>query len=285
MASYRQGHGEGRFAVAGRRLGRATLVVIAALLILLPIFGPMLAPNDPEYADILTRMQPPSAQYPLGTDAMGRCLFSRLLWGARITLVWSAVIVAAAASIGTLIGLYCGYRRGWVDLVMMRLVEGVSVLPSLAIAVVISSVLGLGLWALVISLIAVHWTGYARLVRNTIVGESGKLYVTAARAMGAPSSRIMLHHLLPNIGSPLLVLATHSMSAMMLSFAGLSYLGLGVEPGVAEWGRIIADGRNHMRTDPRLVVAPGLLIMAIIISLNLIGDALADLWRSGSSIQ
>lgn len=215
---------------------------------------------------------------------MGRCLLSRLLYGARVTMLWSAVIVAASASIGTLVGLYCGYRRGWADLVLMRLVEAVSVLPALAIAVVISSVLGLGLQALVLSLIAVHWTGYARLVRNTIIGESRELYVLAARAMGASQARIMARHLLPNIGGPLLVLAAHSMSVMMLSFSGLSFVGLGVEPGVAELGRIIADGRNHMRSTPLLTVAPGLTIMAVIICLNLIGDALADRWRRGTSL-
>lgn len=284
MARYHQGLRNTRLHRGLHRAGRAALGLAAVLIVLLPLVGPWLAPHDPNAADVLARMQPPSALYPLGTDALGRCLLSRLLWGARITLLWSAVIVACAAAIGTLVGLYCGYRRGWGDLMLMRLVEGVSVLPALAIAVVISSVLGLGLQALVISLIAVHWTGYARLVRNTIVSESGQLYVAAARSMGVPHGRIMLRHLLPNIGSPLLVLATASMSSMMLSFAGLSFLGLGVEPGVAEWGRIIADGRNHMRTDPRLVMAPGLTIMAVIIALNLIGDDLADRWRRGSSL-
>lgn len=284
MAHYHQGSRNTRLHRGLHKAGRAALAVAGVMVILLPLVGPWLAPHDPNAADVLARMQPPSAEYPLGTDALGRCLLSRLLWGARITLLWSAVIVACAAGIGTLVGLYCGYRRGWIDTVLMRVVEGVCVLPALAIAVVISSVLGLGLQALVISLIAVHWTGYARLVRNTIVTESGQLYISAARAMGVPQCRIMLRHLLPNIGSPLLVLGTHSMSTMMLSFAGLSFLGLGVEPGVAEWGRIIADGRNHMRTDPRLVMAPGLTIMALIITLNLIGDALADRWRRGSSL-
>ena len=284
MATYHQGLRNTRLHRGLHKAGHVALALAAALLVALPLVGPWLAPHQPDVADVLSRMQPPSWEYPLGTDALGRCLLSRLLWGARVTLMWSAVIVACAASIGTLVGLYCGYRRGWADALLMRVVEGVSVLPALAIAVVISSVLGLGLQALVISLIAVHWTGYARLVRNTIVAESGQLYVSAARAMGVPRARIMLRHLLPNIGSPLLVLATHSMSMMMLSFAGLSFLGLGVEPGVAEWGRIIADGRNHMRVAPRLVIAPGLTIMTVIITLNLIGDELADHWRRGSSI-
>ena len=284
MAVYHQGLRNTRLHRGLHQAGHVALAFAALVIVLLPMLGPYFAPHDPNAADVLARMQPPSAEYPLGTDSLGRCLLSRLLWGARITLLWSAIIVACAAAIGTLVGLYCGYRRGWVDLAMMRVVEGVSVLPALAIAVVISSVLGLGLQALVISLIAVHWTGYARLVRNTIVAESGQLYVAAAKAMGVPQRRIMMRHLLPNIGSPLLVLATSSMSVMMLSFAGLSFLGLGVEPGVAEWGRIIADGRNHMRTDPRLVMAPGLTIMAVIIALNLIGDELADHWRRGSSL-
>ena len=284
MASYHQGRRNTPAARARHRLFHACLLVAAVLLLLLPLVGPWLAPHDPNAADILARLQPPSAEYPLGTDALGRCLLSRLLWGARVTLLWSALIVIIAAAIGTAVGLYCGYRRGWPDLVLMRLVEGVSVLPALVIAVVISGLLGLGLQAMVIALIAVHWTGYARLVRNTIVAESARLYVTAARSMGVPQSRILWRHLLPNIGSPLFVLASHSMSAMMLSFAGLSFLGLGVEPGVAEWGRIIADGRNHMRSAPRLVLAPGLTIVTVIVTLNLIGDELADHWRRGSSL-
>lgn len=280
---YRQGVVRSRGGRFLCRMGNILLVIAAILLPALMVFGPMLAPHDPNYADILNRLKPPSMEYPLGTDALGRCLLSRLLWGARVTMLWSAVIVTGAAVIGTSIGLYCGYRRGWVDVIAMRFVEGISVLPALAIAVVISSMLGLGLHALVISLTVVHWTGYARLVRNIIVGESGRLYVTAARAMGVPRRRIFMKHLLPNIGGPLIVLATYSMSGMMLAFAGLSFLGLGVEPTTPEWGKIIADGRTHMRSVPRLVMAPGLTIMTVIISLNLIGDALADRWRSGSS--
>ena len=280
---YRQGIAGSRGGRLLGRLGNAVLIAMAILLPALMIFGPMLAPHDPNYADVLNRLHPPSWDYPLGTDALGRCLLSRLLWGARVTMLWSAIIVACAAVLGTAIGLYCGYRRGWIDIIVMRVVEGVSVLPALAIAVVISSMLGLGLHALVISLIVVHWTGYARLVRNIIVGESARLYVTAARAMGVPRLRILYKHLLPNIGSPLIVMATYSMSGMMLAFAGLSFLGLGVEPTTPEWGKIIADGRTHMRTVPLLVMAPGFTIMTVIISLNLIGDALADRWRSGSS--
>ena len=154
-----------------------------------------------------------------------------------------------------------------------------SILPALAVSLVIAGTLGLSLVSVLIALTAVHWTEYARVVRNMTVVERAKPYVMAAQAMGAPGRVIMFRHLLPNVGGPLLVLGAYSMSWVILAFAGLSFLGLGVEPGTAEWGRMVAEARSHMRAYPRLVLAPGLSIMALVIVVNLLGDALADRWR------
>jgi len=255
------------------------LVATIAGLIVFMAIAPYLAPYDPYRADILNRLAPPSLEHWLGTDAMGRDLLSRLLYGARLTVISALTVVVAAATVGTSIGLIAGYSGGVFDRISMRLVEGVSVLPALAVSLVIAGILGLGLQAIMVALAAVHWTEYARVVRNVTMVERSKQYVMAAEALGVPGWRVIFRHLLPNIGGPLLVLGSYSLSWVILAFAGLSFLGLGVEPGTPEWGRMIAEARSHMRAYPRLVLAPGLTIMAFVIAINLLGDALGDRWR------
>jgi peptide/nickel transport system permease protein/nickel transport system permease protein len=260
-----------------RRPSGVSLAV--ALLLALVLFGPLLAPHDPARTDILNRLAAPSWDQPLGTDAMGRCLASRLLHGAQLTTLAALAVVLVAAIIGTTIGLAAGYTGGLADRFAMRCVEGISVLPALAVSLVIAGIFGLGLKAVLVALAAVHWTEYARVVRNMTMVERAKPYVLAAQAIGAPGWWVVVRHLLPNIGGPLLVLATFSFSWVILAFAGLSFLGFGVEPGTPEWGRMIAEARSHMRAYPRLVLAPGLTIMAFVILINLLGDALGDRWR------
>ncbi|MEM1050035.1 MAG: ABC transporter permease subunit [Pseudomonadota bacterium] len=252
----------------------AVIVLVGAVLV-----APFLAPYDPHAVDILNRLALPSWQHPLGTDQMGRDVLSRLLHGARLTTGSALLVVGAAASIGTLAGALSGAFGGWLDRVLMRFCEGVSVLPALAIAMIIAGILGLGLTAVILSLAAVHWTEYARLVRNIVMVERTKTYVIAAEALGAARFYVIRRHLLPNIGGPVITLGTYSLSWVILAFAGLSFLGLGVEPGTPEWGRMIADARSHLRSYPHLVIAPGLTIMAFVIVINLLGDALGDRLR------
>jgi ABC-type dipeptide/oligopeptide/nickel transport system permease subunit len=260
---------------------RSGMAIVAGGVLFLILAGPWLAPHDPHQADILNRLAGPSLTHPLGTDAMGRCLLSRLLHGARLTTGAALVVVIAAAGLGTLIGALSGYFGGVSDRVLMRLTEGVSVIPALALAMVIAGVLGLGLKAVVLALACVHWTDYARLVRNVIMVERSKAYVMAAEALGVPRPTVIRRHLLPNIVAPLLAMGSYSLSWVILAFAGLSFLGLGVEPGAAEWGRMVAEARNHLREYPRLVLVPGLTIMAFVILINLLGDALGDRMRDG----
>ncbi|WP_084650336.1 ABC transporter permease [Stappia stellulata] len=280
IAPARPRAGRARIARAAARHGTG-LAVAVALFLALVLAGPLLAPHDPHAADILNRLAAPSLDYPLGTDAMGRCLLSRLLHGARLTTLSTLAVVLAAASVGTLTGAVSGYVGGTADRVLMRLCEGVSVLPALAVAMIIAGVLGLGLKAVILALAAVHWTEYARLVRNVTMVERAKTYVVAAEALGVPRLAIIRRHLLPNILGPLLAMGSYSLSWVILSFAGLSFLGLGVEPGAPEWGRMIAESRNHLREYPRLVLVPGLTIMAFVILINLLGDALGDRLRDG----
>lgn len=253
---------------------------LLAVLVLAVVAAPVLAPYPPDHIDILNRLISPSWSHPLGTDQMGRDVFSRLLYAGRLTAGSALLVVLAAASFGTLLGTVSGYLGGWPDRLLMRFCEGLSVLPALAIAMIIAGVMGLGLAAVIVSLAAVHWTEYARLVRNMILVERAKLYVQAAEALGSPRTRIIRRHLLPNIFGPLLTMSAYSLSWVILAFAGLSFLGLGVEPGTAEWGRMIADARGHMRSHPYLVMAPGFTIMGFVMAINLLGDGIGDRFRS-----
>ncbi len=250
------------------------LGVIFAVLLL-----PLIAPNDPYQAQFLYRLKAPSWAYPLGTDALGRCVLSRLIYGAQLTTASALLVVICASALGSLIGAFAGMAGGLIDRLLMRFCEGMSVFPALAICMIIAGILGLGLKAVIIALIAVHWTEYARVVRNAVIVERSKPYVMAAVALGARRRRITQRHIFPNIIGPLLTLAAYSMSWAILSFAGLSFLGLGVEPGTPEWGLMIAESRNYLRDYPRLVLAPGLTIAAFVVSINLLGDLLGDRFR------
>ena len=253
--------------------------LLLALLLAAVIFAPVAAPYPPDQIDILNRLSPPSAAHLLGTDQMGRDILSRLVFAGRLTAGSALLVVLIAAITGTLLGTVAGYLGGWPDRLLMRFCEGFSVLPALAIAMIIAGVMGLGLGAVIVALAAVHWTEYARLVRNMILVERAKLYIQAAEALGTSRKSIIRRHLLPNISGPLLTMSAYSLSWVILAFAGLSFLGLGVEPGTAEWGRMIADARAHMRSHPFLVMAPGFTIMAFVMAVNLLGDSIGDRLR------
>ena len=262
---------------------RSPYAGILFALVGLVLLAPLIAPHDPHAVDILNRLALPSPEHLLGTDQMGRDVFSRLLYGARLTPIAAVTVVVLSALVGTGIGSVAGYFGGPADRLLMRLCEGISVMPALAIAMIIAGVLGLGLNAVVLALAAVHWTEYARLIRNVVMVEKTKLYMLAAEALGGKRLYIIRRHLLPNIAGPLLTIGAYSMSWAILAFAGLSFLGLGVEPGTPEWGRMIAESRSHLRSHPHLVLAPGLTIMAFVIATNLLGDTLGDRLRGAGT--
>lgn len=238
--------------------------------------GPFVAPHDPSVIDLGNRLLAPNFDYPLGTDHMGRCVFSRLIHGFRVTPLAAFLVVALAVATGTAVGLISGYAGGLTDSLIMRVVDGFFVFPAIAVALVLAAVLGLGMGATVVALAAVHWAEYARVVRNLTLAEKAKPYELAARAAGISPLRILFRHLLPGMVHPIAVLATFSLSWAILSFSGLSFLGLGAEPGTPEWGLMIAEGRAFMRDHPRLILVPGLTIVAIVILFNVLGDSLRD---------
>jgi peptide/nickel transport system permease protein len=240
------------------------------------IFAPMLAPYDPLVQDLGSRLRPPSAEYWLGTDSLGRDIASRILYGARISLIIGVVVVASAGIVGTAIGLVAGYAGGLVDEALMRLTEVFLAFPALILAMAIAGALGPSLTNAIIAIAAVTWAVYARLVRGQILSLRQREFVEAARAIGASRTRILVQHLLPNALAPLMIQASFDLGSSIIAAAGLSFIGFGAQPPTPEWGVMISEGRNYISTQPWLSLFPGLAILLAVGSFNLLGDGLRD---------
>ena len=228
--------------------------------------------------DMARRLAPPSAAHWLGTDNFGRDLGTRLAYGAAISLSIALSATFAAAVLGTIIGLICGYAGGWLDLVLMRVVDIFLGFPSLILAMALVAVLGPGALNLAIALAAVFWTQYARVVRAATLSEGARDYIAAAQAIGAHPLRVLLRHLLPNIAGPIIVLATLGVGIPIVSESGLSFLGVGVQPPTPTWGWTLAYGLRYLRSNPWMSTASGLTIMITVTAFNLLGDGLRDLF-------
>lgn len=235
-----------------------------------------LTPYDPNEQNIQNRLQSPSGEHLMGTDRLGRDMFSRVLYGARISLQVSATVVAITLVIGVVIGVVAGYTGGWVDEVLMRLVDLLFAFPGLLFALVVAAVLGPSLMNLMIALAAVGWTGYARIIRGEVLSVKEDDFIKAAQGMGASRSRILGGHIVPNVISPIVVLATMRMATIVLATAGLSFLGLGAQPPTPEWGTMLAQNRDLIGSAWWVVNFPGLAIMLTVFGFNLLGDGLRD---------
>ena len=251
-------------------------LVLIALLALIAVSAPLIAPADPLKQVLSTRLDPPSAAHWLGTDQLGRDVLSRMIYGSRISLLIGIVVVGLAASVGTLVGLVAGYVGGWVDEALMRLTDVFFAFPALILAMAISGALGPSLTNAMIAIAVVSWPVYARLVRAQVLSLREREYVEAARSLGAPAERIVWGHILPNTLAPLLVQASFDMGGAILSAAGLSFIGFGTQPPTAEWGVMISEGRNYIATHSWLSLFPGLAILLTVAAFNLIGDGLRD---------
>jgi ABC-type dipeptide/oligopeptide/nickel transport system permease subunit len=245
------------------------------------LFGPALAPNDPLQTDIGNRLSSYSSQYPLGTDPLGRCALSRLLTGARGTLLASATVLALTVTTGTVFGLVSGYSGGAVDYLLQRILDGVMAFPGLILALAIAGILGPGLEHTVIALALVHWAGYARIVRTMTLSLRERTYVKASQLSGAGRLSIFRRHLLPEILPTLTAVMLLDYGRIIISFAGLSFLGLGVQPPLPEWGAMMAEGKPYMQGAPQLVLWPGLLIAGLVLSLQA-GASLFEKQETGS---
>jgi peptide/nickel transport system permease protein len=251
-------------------------IFIILCLICIAVFAPHIAPHDPTKAHLSDRLQSPSKEYPFGTDHMGRCILSRIIYGARISLLVGVTVISASLLIGIVLGTISGYFGGLADEVIMRLVDGFLAVPSMFLALALAGTLGPGLINLMIALVAVEWTSYARVVRGSILSVKEQEFVEATRGLGASDFYILVRHILPNIISPVIVIATLGIGYAILAAAGLSFLGFGVQPPTPEWGSMLDDGRLFLRKAPYIMIFPGLAIMITVLAFNFLGDGLRD---------
>jgi dipeptide transport system permease protein len=255
--------------------------VVVALL-LMALFAPWLAPHPPYETNSAAFLKPPawqaggSAQYLLGTDAIGRDILSRLIWGARLSLSIGLGVVALSVIAGIALGLIAGFARGVVEISIMRLMDIVLTLPSLLLAIVIVAILGPGLVNAMLAVAVVLLPHYVRITRASVVAEVSKDYVTAARVSGAGTLRLMFIEVLPNCAAPLIVQASLGISTAILDAAALGFLGLGAQPPSPEWGTMLADAREFVLRAWWVVTFPGLLILVAVLAFNLMGDGLRD---------
>ncbi|PSP49492.1 peptide ABC transporter permease [Halobacteriales archaeon QH_7_69_31] len=236
-----------------------------------------LAPHDPIDQNLADRLHPPSREYPLGTDQLGRDILSRLMVGARISLSVGVVVVSISLMIGTAVGVVSGYLGGWVDEAVMRIVDIVLAFPGLLLALVVAGILGPSLTNIMIALAVVGWTQYARIVRGSVLSVKQRDFVAAAKLMGVSEPRLVSTHVIPNVIGPVVILATLDMAYVILATAGLSFLGLGAQPPTPEWGTMLSQGRHHLLTAWWIANVPGVAIMVAVLAFNILGDSLRDL--------
>ncbi|BAS27973.1 ABC transporter permease [Limnochorda pilosa] len=252
-------------------------VLVLLVFIAAAVFAPYVAPHDPYTMHLGATFLPVgSPDHLLGTDNFGRDILSRLIFGARISLLIGVVVVSIAALVGSVLGLLAGYYGGWVDQLVMRLVEVFYAFPFLILAIAVMAILGPSIFNVMWVLGLVSWPLYARLVRATVLALRTQEFVESARAAGAGDLRIMFRHILPNSLTPVIVTAALGIPEAILASASLGFLGLGVRPPTPEWGMMVAEGKDFMLRSPWLITGPGVCIAAVMLSFNLAGDALRD---------
>lgn len=252
--------------------GLAVLVALGAA----AIAAPLLAPYDPLDQNMADFLSAPGTAHWFGTDQFGRDLFSRVLWGGRLTLQVGVIAVGIAGTIGVTLGLIAGFYGGWLDLVIMRAIDLLLAFPSVLLALGVVAILGGSLENLMIAVGIAGVPQFTRVVRAAVLSARALPYVEAARALGGPDRIIMWRHVLPNVVAPALVLATTSAAAAIITGAALSFLGLGVRPPAPEWGAMLSTGREYLRHAPWMSIFPGLAIMVAVVSINVVGDRLRD---------
>ncbi len=267
-------------AVVWRRLRRSRSAVVGlgvlAVFAACAVLAPWLAPYDPYAADLENSLKPPSARHWLGTDELGRDLLSRILYGARLSMVIGSIAVAIGVLLGVPLGLLSGYLGGWFDLLVQRAIDVLLAFPSTVLAILLVTILGVGLVNVMIAVGIVSVPTYTRLVRGQVLSLKEQEFVDAARALGAGSLRIVFRHILPNTLAVLIVQTTLQVASAILSAAALGFLGLGVQQPTAEWGAMLSTARQHIQLAPHTLLFPGLAIMLTVLGFNLFGDGLRD---------
>lgn len=249
---------------------------IICILFLLAIFAPLIAPNNPYEQHLNLRIHGPTLKYPLGCDYLGRCVLSRIIYGARFSLHIAIPVVGIQVFIGVMLGMFAGYYGGLIDVVIMRVVDSVMAFPAMVLAIVFAGVFGPGIQGIAFALSIVGWTNFARIIRGNTLSLKEKEFVEGAKAMGFSNLYIITRHILPNAIAPVIVLATLSTGFVILIVSAFSFLGLGAQPPSADWGMMLNEGRAYMRSAPHLTIFPGIAIMITILAFNFLGDSLRD---------
>ncbi|WP_404431592.1 ABC transporter permease [Sutcliffiella horikoshii] len=249
---------------------------IIIFVILMGIFAPLLATHDPNTTNVMNKLQGPSAENYLGTDDMGRDIFSRLLYGARISLGIGFISTILGAIVGVSLGIVSGYYGRWVDSLIMRICDVLLAFPGILLALAIVSVLGASTQNVIIAVAFYAVPSFARIVRGSTLSVRKLEYIDAIKAMGAKDFRIIFKHILPNIMSPIIVQATLYIASAIITASALSFLGMGTRPPTAEWGAMLSQGRSYIAQAPHITLFPGLVILLVVIGFNLMGDGLRD---------
>ncbi len=261
-------------------------VVLVVIFVIFALFAPWIAPRDPAAIDLPARLETPSHAHWLGTDELGRDILSRVIYGARISMLVGSSVVLTSLALGLLIGSIGGYYGGAIDrFVNIVLMNAFLSFPGILLAIAFVAFRGPGIFNLVLALSLGGWVGYARLIRGQVLAAREREFVEAARALGASDLRIIARHILPNIIQPVIVQAAIGMAGAVLAEATMSFLGLGVPPPTASWGTMLNDGRVHLFDAPHLVIFPALAVMLAVLSFNFIGDALRDYLDPRSRIE
>lgn len=256
--------------------------LIMATMAFVAVFAGALAPHDPVKTNVSMRLLPPmwlengNADYPLGTDNLGRDVLSRIIYGSQVSLIVGIFAVMLAGAIGGVLGLISGYYGGWIDAVIMRTVDAFLAIPSMLLMLIILFVMGPSLWTLIFTLGITNWVKYARIIRGEVLSMKERDFVKASRTVGASDTRIIFTHILPNVTSSLIVVSTISVAAAIISEASLSFLGLGVQPPTVSWGGMLSDGREYLATSWWVATFPGVAITITVLGTIFLGDWIRD---------
>jgi peptide/nickel transport system permease protein len=255
----------------------AAAVVLIAVFTLMALLAPLLAPHDPAAISLSTRLTPPTSAHWFGTDELGRDIFSRIIYGSRVSMLVGVSVVTLSLSIGMALGALAGYYGGILDRMLnLVVINTFQSFPGILLAIAFVAFLGPGLFNLILALVLGGWVGYARLVRAQVMSAREREYVTASRALGASDARILLRHIIPNIIQPVIVQAAIGMAGAVLAEAAMSFLGLGIPPPTASWGSMLNDARGHLFDAPHMVLFPAITVMLAVLSFNFLGDAMRD---------
>lgn len=252
------------------------LSVLVGAVLLAAVFAESLVPYDPYAQDLGNALKPPGGAHLLGTDRYGRDMLSRVIMGGQTTIFSSLLLVVITMTAGTVIGVFCGYHGGKTDTVLMRISDVFLAFPGMVFAIAVAGVTGGGVMNAVVALACISWPKFARIARSQVMTMKEEPFIAAARLAGSGTGKILVKHMLPNIAGPILITGVLDIGTMMMEIAGLSFLGLGAVPPIAEWGSMMSNGRSMLQTSPWVILAPGFAIFLTVMLFNLLGDTVRD---------